>query len=170
MRVVAFLRAINVGGHNKVPMADLKEAFGEAGFEDVSTYVQTGNVLFTHDGEIEPLYDRIEALLESTFGFRIPVILRTQEELKAILANAPFEPADDDYSHQMIALFRNPYLGELPPDPPKGGCAYLLKTEREIYSKWWKVGDKFNVPNPPKTVAVATVRNRRVLMAIADRL
>ena len=170
MRAVAFLRAINVGGYNRVPMAELRAALIEAGFADVSTYVQTGNVLFSYDGDMEPLCDRIEGVIESTFGFRVPVILRTKEELEQILAVAPFDPSDDDYSHQFIALFREPYSGELPPDPPKGGCSYLGKTEREIFSRWWMVNGKYDVPAGPKSLAPATTRNRRVLMAIRDRL
>lgn len=151
-------------------MAELRAALDKAGFVDVSTYVQTGNVLFSYDGELEPLYDRIESLIESTFGFRVPVILRTEEELEQILAGTPFDPSDDDYSHQFIALFREPYSGELPPDPPKGGCSYLGKTQREIFSRWWKVNGKYELPAGPKSMAAATTRNRRVLMAIRDRL
>lgn len=170
MRVAAFLRGINVGGNRSVKMAELRDLLIAEGFKDVSTHLQSGNILFTLEGPVELVYDRLEKLLEEGLGFRIPVILRTKEEIKVILEAAPFDPDDEDYSHQFIALFRSPIEGELPPDPPKGGCTYISKTEREVYSRWWMVNGKYEVPNPPKNIAVATTRNRRVLTAILDKL
>lgn len=148
-------------------MAELKQCFVEAGYNDATTYLQSGNVLFSHEGVTAV---QLEGILEKRFGFSIPVILRSKSELEEILRVAPFDPADEDHSHQFIAMFGEPFEGELPPDPPKGGCAYLGKTEREVFSRWWLVNGKYELPATPKSLKSATTRNRRVIQAIAEML
>lgn len=170
MRVVAFIRGINVGGKHKLPMAELRAEVERAGYEGVSTYIQSGNVLFTHEGALEPLHEKLEDLIEAKFGFRPTVILRSKSELEAILEKAPFEASDDDYSHQFVALFRRPIEGDLPADAPNGSCKYFLKTDREIYSQWFQVDGKWEIPNGPKHLAIGTVRNRRVLTTLLEKL
>ncbi|MGE6256745.1 DUF1697 domain-containing protein [Heyndrickxia sporothermodurans] len=87
---VALLRGINVGGHNKIKMADLRKSFEALGLTKVKTYIQSGNVLFeSNDGE-EALRKRIESQIEADFGFSIHVILRTAVELQSILEQCPF--------------------------------------------------------------------------------
>lgn len=92
MRYAALLRGINVGGNKKVPMADLKKHLEKAGYENIKTLLASGNVLFDAD-EKDPkkLRATLEALLEKKFGFTIPVILRTVEELKALEKTNPFK-------------------------------------------------------------------------------
>lgn len=92
---VALLRGINVGRSHRVTMVDLRAAVVVAGGTDVSTHIQSGNVLLRH-----PSGDRVEltGLLESTFaaelGFPVPVILRSAAELGDLVARCPFS-ADD---------------------------------------------------------------------------
>ena len=75
---LALLRGINVGGKNKLPMNDLAELFVEAGCKDVRTYIQSGNVIFNASRAVYPASpDRITALIAERFGYRTPVILRT---------------------------------------------------------------------------------------------
>jgi len=169
MRVVAFIRGINVGGKHKLPMADLRAALTSAGFEVVSTYIQSGNILLTHKGGIGELEVAVEELIESKFGFRPSIIARTKTELEDILKAAPFGD-DGDHSHQFVTFFRDEVQGELPADAPNGSCRYLGKRKREIYSQWFKVGDKYEVPSPPKNLQIGTMRNMRVLRAISERL
>jgi len=78
---VALLRGINLGAKNKVDMTSLKLLFEELGYENVRTYIQTGNVIFDNT-----TYDVLQlqiALLE-TYGFDIPVVIRSKEELEEI--------------------------------------------------------------------------------------
>ncbi|MFC5407449.1 DUF1697 domain-containing protein [Cohnella soli] len=91
---IALLRGINVGGHNKVKMSELKTMFEGLGFSGVQTYIQSGNVLFSSDEPSEALRARIEQTFESTFGFRISILLRTQAEFETILARLPFSEDD----------------------------------------------------------------------------
>lgn len=84
---VAFLRGINISGKNKIEMAKLKAEFEAAGFMEVSTYLNSGNVIFSCE-EIEPK-KVIENLIFQKFGLEIPVYVIELETLKEILENAP---------------------------------------------------------------------------------
>jgi uncharacterized protein (DUF1697 family) len=90
-KYVALLRGINVGGKNILPMKDLAEIFRQAGCERVSTFIQSGNVLFSARANAESaLAERISAAIEAQFGYRIPVVLRTHEELAAAISANPY--------------------------------------------------------------------------------
>lgn len=90
-RYVALLRAINVGGRNPVPMADLRAAFEADGLRSVSTYIQSGNVLFESAAPRESLEPDLAGLLERTFGFAIPVVVRSHSQLRNVVTKAPPE-------------------------------------------------------------------------------
>lgn len=88
---IAILKGINVGGHNKIKMADLKSAMEESGFYSISTYIQSGNIFFRLAGTSrKELSIRITTLIKDRFGFNVPVIIRSQPELRRILNNNPF--------------------------------------------------------------------------------
>lgn len=83
---LALLRGINVGGRNPVAMSALVECFAGAGFHDASTYMQSGNVLFTSDvAEARELEGSIEHLLEQWFGIPVLVVVRSRDELAATI-------------------------------------------------------------------------------------
>lgn len=90
-RYLAILRGINVGGKRKLPMANLRDSVTKIGFTKVQTYIQSGNLLFTAE---ENDSSRLETLLEEhlleTYDYKIPVIVRTVEELKKAFAENPF--------------------------------------------------------------------------------
>jgi uncharacterized protein (DUF1697 family) len=86
VRYVAFLRGINVSGQKIIKMEELQKAFSNSGFDQVKTYIQSGNVLFNEQEQNKNgLLYRIENLLEENFGFRTDVILRRQSEIEAVL-------------------------------------------------------------------------------------
>ena len=91
---VAFLRAINVGGTGRLPMADLRQLCEETGFGNVKTYIASGNVVFTSDQRAKLVKSSLEASLEAYADKPIPVILRTALELRAVLDENPFPDAD----------------------------------------------------------------------------
>lgn len=89
---VAFLRGINVGGHHKVPMADLRKEMEQLNCEKVITLINTGNIIFEAKAdEIGTLENTISTHLEKVFGFPIPVIIRTSEAILKMLTNDPFQ-------------------------------------------------------------------------------
>ncbi|MEM9652975.1 MAG: DUF1697 domain-containing protein [Actinomycetota bacterium] len=86
-RFVVLLRGVNVGGRNKLPMADLRAALESAGYEDVTTYIQSGNVALsapTCDGPA------ISTVIQDGFGLTVPVVVRTADQLRATIADNPF--------------------------------------------------------------------------------
>jgi uncharacterized protein (DUF1697 family) len=88
---VAMLRGINVGGQKKIKMDRLREAFEALGFEQVKTYVQSGNVIFTaKSGSPLLLSKKVEEQILKDFGFPVSVILRTSHEMGQTIRNNPF--------------------------------------------------------------------------------
>jgi uncharacterized protein (DUF1697 family) len=104
---VALLRGINVGGRNVIKMPALKACFEADRFEDVTTFIQSGNVLFSspETNGLE-LAGRIEATLSETFGYSAAVVVRSRRQMRAIVARAPkgfgAEPAK--YRYDVIFL------------------------------------------------------------------
>jgi uncharacterized protein (DUF1697 family) len=87
---VALLRGINVGGKNLIRMPDLAECFRDAGYEEVTTYLQSGNVLFSADHEKpSKLEAKVEAMLEERFGTPLLVVIRSRDELAKTIDAAP---------------------------------------------------------------------------------
>ena len=105
-RYLALLRGINVGGRNPVPMVDLREVFTAAGFTQVTTYIQSGNVLFTTDRAGAGLEQQIEARLEQRFGVPIVVMIRSLRQLRSVVRSAPpqFGLRPDRYHSDVIFL------------------------------------------------------------------
>ncbi|MCL4429127.1 MAG: DUF1697 domain-containing protein, partial [Chloroflexi bacterium] len=94
-RFVAFLRGINVGGHIVVK-EKLKEAFTSMGFQNVSTYRQSGNVIFDADAaDTQEIKAKIEDKLHSTLGYEVAVFVRTIPQLKSIIDLDPFKNQND---------------------------------------------------------------------------
>ena len=102
---LAFLRGINVGGKNMLPMPKLKQLFEAAGCTHVSTYIQSGNVIFSAPS-IQGLAKRIVAQIEKDLALKTPIVLRSLKELKKIAQQNPFlqgpDPSDPNLLHVMF--------------------------------------------------------------------
>ena len=105
-RYVALLRGINVGGQNILPMADLRAAFDAAGYAAVSTYIQSGNVLFESELPRDELEGDIEAMLEHRVGVPVVVVVRSHRQIRNIVARAPsgFGTEPDVYHSDVVFL------------------------------------------------------------------
>ena len=89
--MIALLRGINLAGHHKVKMEDLRALCHSLKLRDVQTYVQSGNVVFrTDEKDTALLTKRMEDAIERKFGFRAGVVLRTTAELRDLIAQSPF--------------------------------------------------------------------------------
>jgi uncharacterized protein (DUF1697 family) len=87
---IALLRGINLGGHKIVKMEQLRKTFADIGFEDVKTYIQSGNVVFKSSRQsCESLAKRIEEKVLSQFGFPAATVVKTAEEIGAVIKNNP---------------------------------------------------------------------------------
>lgn len=90
--LIGLLRGVNVGGHNKIRMEELRGLCDSCGLCDTQTYVQSGNLVFrTTEIDIGRLAARLEEAIEKRYGFRPAVILRTASEMKAIVSRNPFQ-------------------------------------------------------------------------------
>jgi uncharacterized protein (DUF1697 family) len=88
---VALLRGINVGGKNLLPMKELVRLFEKSGCVDVVTYIQSGNVVFSNPATaLDGFAGEMAAAIEKRFGLRVPVVLRSAQEIAAVLAKNPF--------------------------------------------------------------------------------
>ncbi|HVV83747.1 MAG TPA: DUF1697 domain-containing protein [Kofleriaceae bacterium] len=105
-RYVALLRGINVGGKNIIKMAALAACFEANGFRGVSTFIQSGNVLFDGDGAAAALARRLEAMLGDAFGYRASVVLRTRAQVAQVIDRAPagFGDEPDRYRYDVFFL------------------------------------------------------------------
>jgi uncharacterized protein (DUF1697 family) len=109
---VALLRGINVGGRNKVPMADLREVVTSLGHTGVTTYIQSGNVLFsTADTDAAKLVAALESAVTERFGIRSSVVVLSRDELAEVLASNPYP--DEQNPRLVHVVFLN---GEPPQD------------------------------------------------------
>jgi len=89
---VAFLRGINVGGHKKVPMAELKEELAKLGYKNIITILNSGNVIFEGKAaKTSQIEEIIAPHLEGHFGFTIPTIVRTAQHILELLQHDPFQ-------------------------------------------------------------------------------
>ena len=106
-RYVALLRGINVGGNNLIRMPALRTAFEESGFANVSTYIQSGNVLFdAPDARSRELTQRIEAMLAHAFDYVPTVVVRNRRQMRTVIHRAPrgFGSLPARYRYDVIFL------------------------------------------------------------------
>lgn len=133
---IALLRGINVGGRNKLPMKDLSAMFRETGCSDVRTYIQSGNVLFRAEPTLsEAIPSLISELILSRFGYQIPMVTRTTQELQEVVKANPFAESGTE-ENRLLVLF----LADLPDradiealDPNRSPGDEFVVLGREIF-------------------------------------
>ena len=100
IKYIVLLRGINVGGHKKVPMAELRELLTKTGFKHVKTYIQSGNIILqTPEEKISVVEESIKKAIQSHFGFEVPVIAKTRHQLITIFENCPFSEEKKENSY-----------------------------------------------------------------------
>jgi uncharacterized protein (DUF1697 family) len=176
-RLVALLRGINVGGHKKVPMARLREVLGAAGFEDVRTYVQSGNVVLSAPRRSPAKVGRdIEAAIEEAFGFDVAVVMRTRDEIAALVADDPLGEVAKNPTYRVVVFLAEPLdhsrLADV--DPEQFAPEAFALRDREIVM-WAPRGQRdsrlVKTLTEQRAGVVGTARNWRTvekLLAMAD--
>jgi uncharacterized protein (DUF1697 family) len=145
---VIMLRGINIGPARRVPMADLRALFADAGYEDVRTYVQSGNVVLESTAKPAELERETAALISERFGFDVPVVVRTSRQLAAVVKLNPLgDVADNPKRYQVSFLAAKPgaavvkKLEELAADAERVAChgreVYAWHPEGVARSKLW---------------------------------
>jgi uncharacterized protein (DUF1697 family) len=163
---IAFLRAINVGGHT-VKMDRLRQIFESLGFSSVETFIASGNVVFeTRTEDAGALEKQIEAVLREALGYEVATFIRTRAELAAIANYQPFSQADLD----VAAAFNVAFLAG-PLDDESKQKLMALKTDiddfavhgREIY---WLCRKKQSDSTFSNAVLEKTLRRQATLRGV----
>ena len=109
LRQVVLLRGINLGSRNRIAMPALREAFENAGFEDVQTYLQSGNVVLSSRAAPTTVARKAKGLVADRFGLEIDVVVRTRDELAEVVRRNPLgKVAKDPKRYQVSFLDRKP--------------------------------------------------------------
>ncbi len=170
-RRVALLRGVNVGGKNKLPMRALCEVFAAAGCTEVESYIQSGNVVFWSRQADGTLQQRLAAAIEEQFGFAVPVVVRTREEMQTVLRKNPFA----DVAEERLAVM---FLR----DRPMAEVLARLEAERFLPERFAVVGGEIflDMPNgagrsklttayfDSRLKTVGTVRNVRTIRRLVE--
>jgi uncharacterized protein (DUF1697 family) len=136
MRQIALLRGINLGPNRRVSMPDLRSLLEAAGFEEVRTYVQSGNVVLSSDAAPDELASECERRIADRFGFDVDVIVRTRDELAEVVRRDPLgDVAVNPKLYQVSFL-------SAPPDPDRvravaaqaSGAERCVAIDREVYA------------------------------------
>jgi len=103
-KYIVLLRGINVGGKNKLPMAELRTLLSENGYENVTTYIQSGNIFLNSTKIAEEINEHIKHLLKQQFGYDIPVVTFTAEEIKKCFTKNPFLKIEDNIKNLHVTF------------------------------------------------------------------
>ncbi|MDC7127198.1 MAG: DUF1697 domain-containing protein, partial [Spirochaetales bacterium] len=103
MRFVALLRGVNVGGNRKVEMKRLRSLLESLGYTNVSTYLNSGNAIFESDDGKDSISNLLHDKLEAEFGFEIPLLIKTVEEMKTIASAIPDNWKNDSTQRTDVA-------------------------------------------------------------------
>lgn len=116
MRYIALLRGVNVGGNTMIKMSELKRSFESLGFENVTSYVNSGNLaLDARKGAEASLVKKLESVIEKDFGKQIPVMVREQGEISRIIAANPFAGEFESHKEMHVLFLRE----EMPAEKTK---------------------------------------------------
>lgn len=170
MRWVVLLRAVNLGARNKVPMAKLRTLLEEAGYGDVRTYIASGNVLLDGPRGRAAVALELERLIADEFGVDTTAIVRTPQELSAVVAGHPFG-RDTSHSHVVFLADR----------PARKGAESLAATDhspdralivgKDVYVQYpaGVQGSRLSAARLERLLGVpGTHRNWRTVTALAE--
>lgn len=135
-RLVVLLRGVNLVSHNRVSMPELRLALADAGFDDVKTYVQSGNVVLASDLTPDALAKVVAHVVAERFGLDVGVVARRREELAEIVRRNPLAPlATDPKRYQVTFLDGEPDPGALQAlEAAAVGGERVVRLGRELYT------------------------------------
>ena len=175
MNYIALLRGINVGGHKKIKMADLRLLVEGLGFGKVLTYIQSGNIVFKSEvKDPKKLENQISKSILDHYGFEVPVIVKKRVEIERIMSNNPFDDQEDIYSNKIYFV-----LLKEEPNQELMHLLSLIKFENEqleitpscVYLKYSLGAGKAKCSNnliETKLKVSATSRNYRTMMKLLE--
>jgi len=173
-RFVAFLRGINVGGHIVVK-EKLQDAFSSLGFQNVSAYKQSGNVVFEADSaDPQEVKSKIEEKLAITLGYKVAVFLRTFSQLESIVNLDSFKDQKIEGTSFLVTFLPYPsstFPLQLPLTIPKSSAKVISMVGNEVFSVTHGGGEGA-LPNPfleSKLKVKTTTRNLNIIREIIKK-
>jgi uncharacterized protein (DUF1697 family) len=172
-KFVAFLRSVNVSGQKIILMKDLNLIFENAGFKNVKTYIQSGNVIF--DSAIieqNKIKIKIETVLNTSLGYKLDVLLRSHYDLNILIKNNPFNKMKPDENVKFYITFTSGLLQnkiKLPLESSKKDIEIIEQFNHDFFCLSKKVNGKFGFPNSfieKEFKVIATTRNWTTLNKI----
>lgn len=174
-RMVALLRAVNVGGR-KLPMAELRKLCEGLGWTDVATYIQSGNVVFSADGKPDALEAALEGAIRKAFGYDAPTIVRTAAQWRRYAPANPFPDAARETPNYLLMLVSK--------RPPAEGAVAAIQAKAAAGEQVKRAGDAIwiHFPNGSGTSKItptlidkaigssATSRNYRTIVKLQEML
>ena len=171
---ISLIRGINVGGHKKIKMAELREHYADLGFQNIRSYIQTGNLLFeTKKTDKAEIIKMIEEKIVAVYGFEAKVILRTLEEYDQALANNPFLEKQEDLKKLIVMFAGDPipedWREKLPTYPNSTDEIAVIGSEVYLHCPDGYRDTKYGNSVIEKKLKIhATARNWRSAMKIRD--
>jgi uncharacterized protein (DUF1697 family) len=173
-RWAALLRGINVGGKNLLPMKELVAMFAAAGASDVESYIQSGNVVFSAGADVAAkIPDVVGKRIEKRFGFAVPIVVRSADELAAVARGNPFLAADADFA--ILAVM---FLADKPSaraiaalDPGRSPPDEFVVRGREIFVRCPNGFARTKLTNAwfdSKLATTSTARNWRTVLKLLE--
>ena len=104
MRHVLLLRGVNLGSRRRIAMGELRQALGDAGFADVTTHLQSGNIALSSSLRAAALEVEVSALISTRFDLEVPVLSRTARQLQAVLDDDPIPGAAEDPKRYQVTF------------------------------------------------------------------
>jgi len=176
MKYVAFLRAVNVSGSNRISMEELQKVFLETGFANIKTYLQSGNVVFeTQESSITVLQDTLETAISQKLGLEVKVLVFSKDEFEKIIQGNEFlsRGLSPDFLH--VTLLKEPHGPGLSikAQDRKSPTEQILLAGRFLYLHCPEGYGKTKLSNTSLEKwagSVGTTRNWKTIMAVNQLL
>jgi uncharacterized protein (DUF1697 family) len=171
---IALLRGINVTGHNKIPMAELRQLCAGLGWADVQSYIQSGNLVFRSEAMAGNLEEELEAAIVDEFGFQVPVVVRSAQAWEDYVKHNPFPAvAVEEPNRLLLTLSKGPL---------QAGALDALNARADKGERVDRVGDVLYIHYPEGVgrskltpallnrlvCSPVTARNWRTVLKLAD--
>ena len=172
-RYVALLRGINVGGKNRLPMADLRVLFTTAGCGAVRTYIQSGNAVFEATDDLaEAVPEIVTQAIFERFGYETTVVMRSGEELRHVAASNPFDTSGDPRFLHVAFLKDTPTAEAVSTlDPDRSPPDEFAVRGRDVYLRYPNGVARSKLTNDYLTSrlhTVSTMRNWRTVLRLLE--
>jgi uncharacterized protein (DUF1697 family) len=165
-RFIVLLRGINVSGKNKLPMKELREVLVSAGFQNVATYIQSGNIVLDSKDDSKEIETRISQLFKGKYGYDVPAFAYTVQDWEVIMKECPYEEIEKKVYYTL--LDREPKIKEIEVNKTETDEFSIRNNMVYLYCLSYGKTKLSNNLFENKLKVTATTRNRRTVMKLFD--